>query len=549
MRSPALRRAALTSAGILALLAIYLLRLDDIAGVINDDAWYLVLAKAIAQGDGPRLISSAGTAFLSNVYPPGFPFILSLVFRISPEFPGNLMLLKGVSVAAMFGAGALLYLYATRYRGVPGPLALVMAVALLMTPAFVFLATSTLMSEPVFLCLQLAAVLAIERAARTADDAGGRGAAVLAGLLTAAAVLTRTAGVTLGAAGVLYFLYLRRWRAAVVFALVTACGVLPWSLHARANAPTQAELIDHGGLMARAYADQFWTSEAGTVTAREVGIDGLPARVVGNAINITIRDIGGIFTPLLFRTPSESGTETFGLGPPEGLRVPSMGGALGTKIVSAVLTALALVGFIIRCRRGLTVAEPLVVLALGMIVLWPFWTFRFVLPLVPFLLIYLATGVGAIASPAAARIFLLVLIGLNVLDHAEFIARAQGSPRSVVWRAQGDDIAQVFDWIRRETPPGSIIAADNPALVYLRTGRRTVAINSLDDRSTRWQRLGVRYVVSISDGEPPTDPRAALRFKHPHRNIWVYELLPGSPPAPSISMIQSPDRDVLSSTR
>ena len=88
----------------LAALALYFLRVDDIAGLIGDDAWYMVLAKAISEGSAPRLISSAGTEFLSNVYPPGFPAILSLVFLISPQFPENVVLLKGISIAAMIGA-------------------------------------------------------------------------------------------------------------------------------------------------------------------------------------------------------------------------------------------------------------------------------------------------------------------------------------------------------------------------------------------------------------------------------------------------------------
>ena len=63
---------------ILAGLALYILRVDDVAGLIGDDAWYVVLAKGIAQGAGPYVISSAGTQFLSQVYPPGFPaFCLS----------------------------------------------------------------------------------------------------------------------------------------------------------------------------------------------------------------------------------------------------------------------------------------------------------------------------------------------------------------------------------------------------------------------------------------------------------------------------------------
>ena len=48
--------AALT---LLAAACVYLLRLDRVAGLVVDDAWYVLLGRALAQGDGYRLISSA----------------------------------------------------------------------------------------------------------------------------------------------------------------------------------------------------------------------------------------------------------------------------------------------------------------------------------------------------------------------------------------------------------------------------------------------------------------------------------------------------------
>ena len=330
-------------------------------------------------------------------------------------------------------------------------------------------------------------------------------------------------------------------------------------IYARTHAPARAELVDHGGLMSMAYADQFWTKEAGTVTPRHVGARDLPARVERNAVNIAIRDMGGIFVPLLFRTPGESGLEVIGLGPPEGGQVPSMGSAFETKAVSLALTALAALGFVVTVRRRMTVAEPMVALALAMIILWPFWTFRFVLPLVPFLLCYFVSGIEALASaPAraglrialapelAARVFLFVIVGLNLLDHSQYIAQAYGDPRGASWKAHADNIDKVLHWIRQEGTHDGAIAADNPALVYLRTGRRTVAISSIDDKWARWQRMGVRYVVSLSDGELLNDRRATLRFKLQDQNVWAFELT-GDQSA--ISMTHSFDRPVVNSTR
>lgn len=546
MRVAKLKTYAGVAALTLAAVALYVLRIDGVAGIIGDDAWYVVLARAIAEGHGPRLISSAGTEFLSTVYPPAFPAILSLIFLISPQFPDNMALLKGVSIAAMIGAGVLTYTYAAHHRHLPRAVAVVVAIATVLTPALVFLATSTLMSEPVFLFIQLVAVLLVERTARAVDDRAGSRLAVVAGVLAAVAFLTRTAGMTVVAAGFLYLCWERRWRSAIVFGAATVFCVLPWLLYARANAPTRAELIDHGGLMAIPYAEQFWTTEAGTVTAPQAGADSLPARLAYNVANVAIRDVGGIFLPVLFRSSAESGLEVLGLGPPKDLETPSMGGVLTTKLVSLAVTLLCFVGFVTACRQRITVAEPLVVMAFGMIVLWPFWTFRFVLPLVPFLLIYIVIGAETLAGwvgrvigravPAysTARIVLMVFIGLNVLDHVQYIAQAYGNPRGGMWKSEAVGIYEVIDWVRAHPDLPGAVAADNPALVFLRSGRKTIAIDSYDDKWERWRRMGVRYVVSLVHGTPLVDARAELRFKIPDRNMWVYELMPAvSPEAPA----------------
>ena len=70
----------------LAVLAIYILRLDHAAGLYVDDAWYIVLAKALWHGDGFRLISSAATPILP-AFPPGFAMILAPVVGLT--VPGH----------------------------------------------------------------------------------------------------------------------------------------------------------------------------------------------------------------------------------------------------------------------------------------------------------------------------------------------------------------------------------------------------------------------------------------------------------------------------
>ena len=162
---------AATSAALL-VLVVYLLRLDRVAGLIVDDAWYVLLAQALAQGRGFRLVSSAAAQILPIV-PPGFPAVLAVIFRISPSFPANVIALKAVLVASMLGAGAVTGYYFARCRHESWPFALALATATTLVPAFVFLATSTVMAECVFMLGQMAAIVLVERSVAASDDAWG----------------------------------------------------------------------------------------------------------------------------------------------------------------------------------------------------------------------------------------------------------------------------------------------------------------------------------------------------------------------------------------
>jgi hypothetical protein len=62
-------------------------------GAFQDDAMYVVLAKAIATGEGYRMINLPGSPHATH-FPPGYPFFLSLLWRASPSFPANIVLFK-----------------------------------------------------------------------------------------------------------------------------------------------------------------------------------------------------------------------------------------------------------------------------------------------------------------------------------------------------------------------------------------------------------------------------------------------------------------------
>ncbi|MDP2054298.1 MAG: hypothetical protein Q8L75_11730, partial [Acidobacteriota bacterium] len=206
---------------------LYILRLNTAAGLYVDDAFYMVLAKALAQGDGFALISSAAQPILP-AFPPGFPLLLTPVFAIHPQFPDNVLWLKAVSVLAMLGVGLATYWYLARVYAAPRLMAGSVALITVVTPALVFLATSTVMAECAFTLGLLAMALVVERA--VAPGSQSHLTIPLAAVLGAATLLIRSAGIAALVAASLYLVTKRGWRSAAGFAAVAALCYLPWAL-------------------------------------------------------------------------------------------------------------------------------------------------------------------------------------------------------------------------------------------------------------------------------------------------------------------------------
>lgn len=508
-------------------LPIYLLRLNGAAGLMVDDAWYVLLAKSLADGSGYQLISSAAGAMLP-LYPPGFPAVLSLVFRASPDFPQNVALLKSVSIAAMMGVGFLTFVYGSTHRRLSREMAGGVAVATAVVPAFVFLATSTVMSECVFTFAQLAAVVLIHRSVESSDGRRRVLFAISAAGVAAASVLMRSAAAGLIVAVTLWLLNERLWKRAALFAAVVLLCLLPWMTYARAHAPTAQQRAAHGGAVVYDYRDQFWMRWAGTPGVGRITAGDIPARIATNLTDVFARDIGGIFVPAFFRGPSESGEEVVGLGGAAGLLPGSMGGAAATMAISLALSAIVLTGFVATARRRMTVAEFLVPISLAVVLLWPFWSFRFVLPLTPYLFFYLVIGLQVVTrSPQVARMALLSTIGLNLYDHGGYILqeRNQSHAGGVEWLGGAQDVDAALDWIRDNLETDGTIASTNPALLYLRTGRRSISYDDPTVELAKWKTRGVRYVACLLPLElPPGRPGDYRILYRSLARLWVIEL-------------------------
>jgi hypothetical protein len=494
-------------------LAVYLLRLDRAAGLAVDDAWYTLLGQALATGQGYTLINSPSPGILP-LYPPFFPLLLALVFKVAPEFPSNVLLLKLVSVAAMFAAGAVSYRYLTRYRGMKPLAALLAALVVVLNPALAFLATSTLMSECVFLLLQLLAVVCLERCVSEGAKKSAWGFALLGAGLVAAAYLTRSAGVVLAVGGLAYLLKERLWRPAAVFALGLGLIIGPWMIYAQIHAPTPAQRAEQNSYIVIPYSESFWMRSAGdtSLKGKETLAD-IPWRVLDNFSKIGGREAARILFPTLYRSPKMSGMEAFKYGSP----------FAWPGFISWALFALMAAGFVAALRKKITFAEVLLPPSLALIALWPWEPLRFLLPLLPFLIFYLFGGLqlisrlaprtanagrGGIQGKALVGVAACV-VAFSIYDHAAYlIAKFSAAPQGgAAWLEAHRANEAALNWMRDHLRPEmGVIATPNPALVYLHTGIKTVASTDPDASWEQWKDLNVRHLAFVGRASPFDKP-------------------------------------------
>jgi hypothetical protein len=514
------RRIILLIAGAVGLaisLTIYLLRLDRVVGLIVDDAWYVLLAKALATGHGYTIINSPSPG-IRPFYSPGFPALLSIFYRLAPNFPNNIWLLKSVSMAAMMGAGLIAFHYFRRYRELPTYVSFALALTTTLYPALVFLATSTVMSECVFTLAQLAALVVIERCVRAGKEKSAWRLAALGGALASYAFLTRPAGLGLLVGAVIYLFKEKLTRSLLIFAAVAAALVGPWLVYSRVYAPTPEQAAEQGANIVQPYTKQIWQRTAGAPLSGTIAADELPERVWNNLSEIGRYDFGALAFYSLFRP----------LEPGEAIRIPTE-----ARMISLFLTALAIAGFVSVVRQRWTLAEMVAPLSIGVSIMWGWEQYRLLLPLVPFLLFYLLMGVRLIArlyqklytqpNPRSELVLLLLASWLFVISsvygNVQYIQKkyAPVPEERLRWISAFEENEDLIEHIGANIPKDEVIAAQNPALLYLYAGHKTVALDDPGSQWEVWNRLGVRYLARTSPYPLPKPDASELKYRTIYR--------------------------------
>lgn len=481
------RRTALATVAMAVVLGFFAMN-DVPIGIFQDDGHYAILARAIANGDGYRYTNLPGAPAATH-FPPGYPLLLAVLWRVAPQFPANVAFLKLINVVLLPLAALAVRELARRVGALSAVASSVVAVVSVGTVPVLFL-NGLLFSETAFIIALCGVLIMADRfvaprvvpaaAPEAASEAAPTPAptwraAVLLGLAIGALSLLRTVGVTLLPAAMAILLWRRRWRDTALVGAGALVFLLPW---------------------------QLWTSaHAHDVPAAVVGAYGAYGPWIADAWRA-----GGFDFALAVAAENLRGTRLvlmlFGL-----YEAPAV--VQGAAVVA--LAALAGVGAA-RCWSRASVTVLAFVPYGLLLLLWPFPPDRFLWPLWPVVLVLLFVGVahlGAATSHPSARVVVRAVAVLLVAGFGSWHVR---SWRDRSWESGERANARMgiaAASIAAALPRDGLVASDQDAMVHLYAGRPAVPLLAL---------TAEQHVRRRSDAEVAAQLAGVLDAYHPR---WV----------------------------
>lgn len=524
---------------------IYLLRVDHVFGQFVDDAWYIVLARSLAEQGNYQLISSPITGIQPS-YPPGFPFLLAIILKVAPLEPGQFWIFKIVSILGMLGGSIGVYKYCRNIKGYSEQISWLAMLAVVLMPAFVFLATSMVMAECIFVCFQLWTVYQIEIAAQ--DKIIKFQKLFLIGSLAAASSYVRSAGLVLLIAAVLRVWSCFGWRRAMFLAIIIGAMISPWMAYCQLAFPNKSLKEKHGGNIVYSYFEALKMKAAGVSGSGQATTSDYILRVQTNIKSILSRDMIGMFLPAALRDAGGSGEEVLGLGGDLENSMEIDQFATAAQIVSLLFSVIIILGFVTQALKKISVVELLVPGTLALIIIWPWLSFRFVLPLAPFLVSYFIDGLSVVSrwfarllranwEPfAIARVTFICFIFFFVAEHFTYLKLKLANPKNITWIDVSDKQDEIYSWVKENLPVGSMIASSNPAKVFLLTGHQSVSSDLSPDSLKFWRESNIRYIETVKPGADERLKQQGINHKvlfqkDGNKGGSVIEILPPQLPA------------------
>jgi hypothetical protein len=480
----------IASAGIL-----YLCNISPgVVGIYHDDGIYVVTAKALATGQGYNIISLPHP-MPQTKYPIFYPYVLSLIWRIYPSFPANLLPMKLLSILSTILFLIFSYRYLTKFNYASLDLCLGVVALTAWCPWVVYF-SGLILSEMPYALLSVIVLYLVERSEAREPGRQKNLSFIIAAAVAAVAYLTRALGLSLIVSAFFYLLYKRRWTPAVVFLFVAIAIITPWLIWTSIH-------LDGGQLTSQ--LDTYYASYTRWISFYTGGL--LSVKMLNVFIKNLMYCFAGMSTlsnPLFVYVPLPMGIE---------IR-PGLPALL--VVAGLLLAGFSVLALIRHLRYRLRLLDFYLIVYLGMTLIWPWPPLRFLVPLAPFILLFHfqtltwiietasamlsriknrllpspdrdfepSAWVQRLSTRKIARAVVIVVLSLGVilslcmtvvsvrdtLAYGIPMPPAIPNPGNATWSGQQG----VFHWIEQNLPADAVIAAVHDPMYYLYTGRRSI---------------------------------------------------------------------------
>jgi len=410
----------------------------------GDNASYIILAESIVSGKGYRDIHLPDEPQHTK-FPFGFPLLLSLPMFL---FGSNFIVLK--FIVLLTGICSIFFLYKISEMLLGDRV--ILHIPLYLSLPLLLAYNSRILSEVPFICISLGAIYFFMK---TRDD--GALFYYLSFVFAAYSFLTRTAGISLVIAMMLFLLIKKQYKYFFAFLIVFGIMVVPWFIR-NASIPQEQSYIEQ--LIAK---DPYQP-----LLGR--------ASIIDYALRVW-RNVGFYSTKVIPKITLHAITSEIAL-----------------VFVGLGLLAVITIGFI-RRLRNVTVIELYLVFTLCILLLWPdVWSSdRFLLPIVWVLSLYLIAGMCWLAEkihlPVLSYILVAVIailnayvIGINAKQMLTIRERYIAGDRYAGYRDDWRNYFHVVDAVKMHVPKDKVVMARKPEFVYVVAGNKSFRYPFTEDR-------------------------------------------------------------------
>jgi hypothetical protein len=418
-------------------------------GLFHDDGIYAVVAKSLSDGSGYRIISLP-TEPDQTKYPFLYSFVLSWLWSLDAKFPDNIGLLKAANAGFLAAVFVLSYLFYRRHVAGEEAESLLFAVLVSINPA-VFSFTDFTVSDILLLLLSLSAFVTVDVSVQSKLRLDS---VVLLAVVVALACLTRSAAVPLALAGAVHFTWSKRYRDLTLYICLVLLFIIPWGLWVISHSSHAVSSLLRYYCSYSSEPPAFVIMWADPFGALEIVWGNLRYILAGLDLIFQSRMIPGLLLPVCF--------------------------------------ILAL-GLWWSFNEQSVFFRSYVLLYLALVVAWPFYPERYLIPLVPAIYFFLFQGVQAaeahvsnlMTSETRKKILchlVRVTFAVIVVFHVGWISNYLFTKDLKTTRAwfglrlpvSWHGFSETFEWIRSHTDDRSVLATFYDPMYYLYTGRRAI---------------------------------------------------------------------------